>query len=351
MKNLILRIFVLLALLVFTPSVALAQSNIYTPPSKSVSILKEIQFNKAIPLDENYRSEFEICDQDECSDDPNNVKALLKFPDGTIFFEAKLSLDIDGSQIACNNPGNTDQCATSYRWRGISKEPEKFVDSDKFSYIVIPTTNEDSSSNEDFRNKTNVDIGDLGVVVFRDKVVPVFIADGGPSFRLGEGSFKLLKELGEDRCTDRNSEGHCTDYIDSSIGDKVLFFVFPKSEIKDLNPNNALEKVRNEALKRFQKLKSTNQNILEVDQPTDGQVLPVNTSITFSGTAKPEVSSLSVTIGPGGPFKIADIKDIKGTWSFTVTFRNSGNNRPLTFSAFDSSGSSLGDITSTITVK
>jgi hypothetical protein len=335
-------------MLVVLQGAGLAQSGVYKPPSQSANILKEVQFNKTVPVDESYRKEFVLCDQkgNKCEGDPNNVKALLKFPDGTIFFESKLSLDLDGSFKACNDPGSSDQCPTTYEWANLTGN-SRFVDSDKFPFIVIPITN------KDFRNKTGVNIGDLGVVVYRDKVVPVFVADGGPSFRLGEGSSALFRELGEDRCARKDSDGHCTRYRDFSIEDKVLFFIFPKSEIKDLNPNNALEKVRNEALKRFQKLKSTNnnQNILKVDQPTVGQVVPVNTSITFSGTTKPEVSSLSVTIGPGRPFKIADIKDIKGTWSFTVTFRNIGNDRPLTFSAFDSSGSSLGDITSTITVK
>jgi hypothetical protein len=265
MKNLILKIFLLLSILIFAPSLASAQSS-YTPPLQSVSVLTGIKFNKAIPLDESYRDEFEICDQkpNKCSEDPNNVKALLKFPSGTIFFESKLSLDIDGSWIACNDPGLTDQCATSYRWTGLA-EPNSFVDSDQFPYIVIPTTNKDGTNNNDFRNKTGVDIGDLGIVVYQNQIVPVFIADGGPSFRLGEGSLALFKELGADRCTKRNTDGNCLDYLDSSIEDKVLFFVFPKSEIKDLKPDNALAKVKKEALIRLQGLKSNNKPTLPED--------------------------------------------------------------------------------------
>ncbi len=345
MKNRFLWIFslVLTLVLVLFQSVAFAQSSIYTPPTKSVAVLKDIQFNQAVLLDEAYRREFELCDQDECKDDPNNVKALLKFPDGTIFFESKLSLDVDGSFKGCNDPGLSDQCTTSYAWANLDGD-ERFVDSDKFPFIVIPITD------EDFRDKTGVNIGDLGVVVYRDKVVPVFVADGGPSFRLGEGSSALFKELGEDRCSKKDREGHCTNYRNFSIEDKVLFFVFPKSQIKDLNPSNALEKVKNEALKRFQKLKKVSRTVLKINQPTAGQVVPVNTSVTFSGTAEPEVSRLVVKIGPGGPFTIADLKDIKGTWSFTVTFRNVGNDRPLTFTAFDSSDSIVGEVTSNITV-
>jgi hypothetical protein len=86
---------------------ALAQTT-YTPPSQSATALTDIPFNKATPVDEVYRKEFENCDKNnifkgvkmrdfrKCSEDRNNFKALLKFPDGTIFMESKLGLDIDG---------------------------------------------------------------------------------------------------------------------------------------------------------------------------------------------------------------------------------------------------------------
>lgn len=356
MKKLVLHIFVLLVVLTVTPDMALAQSITYTPPSQSATLLKDIQFNQAVPVDEAYRKQFELCDQEntfngeemqgfrKCSGDPNNVKALLKFPDETIFFESKLSLDIDGSWKACNDPGLVDLCPTSYSWKGLVGN-KKFVDSDKFPFIVIPTTS------PEFSNKTRIGIGDLGIVVFKDKVIPVFVADGGPFNKLGEGSPALFREVGEDRCTKRSSDGNCTNFRNTSIVGKVLFFVFPRSKISNLNPDNALGKVKSEALSRFQKLKKASKPVLQINQPASGQIVPVNTSVTFSGKAEPKVSSILVTIGPGGPFKIADLKDIQGTWSFAVTFRNSGDNRPLTFSAFDSSGTNLGDINSTITIK
>ena len=356
MRNIVLRIFALLVLLVFTPSLALAQSSVYTPPTESVAVLKDIQFNQAVPLDEAYRKEFERCDKEnifngeimkgfrKCSGDPNNVKALLKFPDETVFFESKLSLDIDGSWKACNDPGLVDLCPTSYSWKGLVGN-KKFVDSDKFPFVVIPATS------PEFRNKTGIAMGDLGVVVYKDKVVPVFVADGGPFNKLGEGSPALFRELGEDRCTKRNSDGNCTNFRNTSIVGKVLFFIFPRSKITDLSPDNAISKIKSEALSQFQKLKQVSKSVLKINQPTFGQIVSVNQPITFSGISEPEVSRIVVKIGPNGPFTIADLKDVQGSWKFTVTFRNSGSSRPIVFSLFDSSGSSLGDVTSNITVK
>ena len=355
MKNRFLWIFSLVILLVVLQGGALAQF-VYNPPLQSTTVLKEVQFNTTVPVDEAYRKQFELCDKEntfngeimkgfrKCSGDPNNVKALLKFPDDTIFFESKLSLDIDGSWKACNDSGLVDLCPTSFSWKGIVGN-KKFVDSDKFPFIVIPATS------SEFRNKTGVAMGDLGVVVYKDRVIPVFVADGGPFNKLGEGSSALFREIGEDRCNRRNSDGNCTNFRNTSIVGKVLFFVFPKSKISDLSPDNAISKIKTEALNRFQKLKKVSKSVLKLNQPTVGQVVSINEPIKFSGTAEPEVSRILVKIGPNGPFTIADIKDVKGSWEFTVTFRNSGNSRPIVFSSFDSSGSSLGDVTSSITVK
>ena len=356
MKTFFFCTFVLFLFLTASIDAAFAQSTSYVPPSLSANVLRDIQFNQAGPLNEEYRKQFELCDKEntfngepmkdfrKCSGDPNNVKALLKFPDETVFFESKLSLDIDGSWKACNDPGLVDLCPTSYSWKGLVGN-KKFVDSDKFPFIVIPATS------PEFRNKTGIAMGDLGVVVYKDKVVPVFVADGGPFNKLGEGSPALFRELGEDRCTMRNSDGNCTNFRNASIVGKVLFFVFPKSKITDLSPDNAISKIKGEALNRLQKLKQVSKSVLKINQPTFDQIVSVNQPITFSGTSEPEVSRIVVKIGPNGPFTIADLKDVQGNWKFTVTFRNSGNSRPIVFSSFDSSGSSLGDVTSSITVK
>lgn len=237
----------------------------YTPPPASAAALRDVDFAAARPLDEDYRAQFDRCDRENifrgvemkrarrCSSDPNNVRALLKFPNGAIFFESKLGLDIDGSHKACSDPGSADQCPTWFRWPGLTGNA-RFVDSDKFPYVVIPIAGLDGRDDREFRDKTGVDSGDLGVAVFRDKVVPVFVADGGPHNKLGEGSAALFRELGQDRCRRMGPGGHCQRYLDASIEGRVLFFLFPGSKIAGLKPENALESVRREALRRFAQL-------------------------------------------------------------------------------------------------
>ena len=96
--------------------------------------------------------------------------------------------------------------------------------------------------------------GDLGVVIYRDKSVPVFVADTGPTARIGEGSAALMRVLGVDRCLERNTDGHCTKYNNSSIEEKVLFFIFPESKIKGLKRETALKTINEKAMKRFDDL-------------------------------------------------------------------------------------------------
>ena len=237
----------------------------YTPPPASAGVLREVDFAAARPLDEDYRAQFDRCDRGnifrgvrmtgfrKCNTDPNRVRALLKFPNGAVFFESKMGLDIDGSKKACTDPGLADLCATWFRWPGLSGNA-RFVDSDKFPYVVIPIANQRGRSDPEFRDKTGVDQGDLGVVVFRDRVVPVFVADGGPHNKLGEGSAALFRELGQDRCRRVGRGGHCERYRDVSIEGGVLFFLFPGSKIQGLTPENAPGKIRREALRRFAEL-------------------------------------------------------------------------------------------------
>ena len=210
-------------------------------------------------------------------------------------------------------------------------------------------------------------MGDLGIVIYKDKVVPVFVADGGPHNKLGEGSSILHKLIGEDKCkpgmwrndgttrTDKKwtSNTYCTAYKDVSTSGKVLSFVFPgsRTDIAGLTPAQALAKIQAEAPKRFAQLKTNTEPVLQLNQPTPGQSFSVNTPVTFSGTAKPQVETIKATIGPNGPFTIAELSSVESTWTFTQTFRSPGNNRPVTLVPFDSNNKPLPSLTFTITIQ
>lgn len=245
-----------------------AQTN-YMPPILSADFVKGIDFSKGKPVDEDYRQTFVKCDETPvCEEDKNNLNALLKFPDGTILFESKMSLDLDGSWLSCGSAaGDSDQCRTAYMWddeyptneeyraqadKSVFYKNGAYVDADKIPYMVIPLDRQ-------FRQLTGLKVGDLAMVVYRDKAVPVFVADIGPGEKgkIGEGSAALLRAVGVERCANRNADNNCTEFRDYSISRGVMFFVFPGSAINGLKKENAAETVKAEASKRFEKFKSS----------------------------------------------------------------------------------------------
>lgn len=278
-KMLFARLLILIFICNF---VSYSQS--YSPPEKSKSVVDAISFNSAAELNENYRKQFDDCDKRNffngadmrlfkyrnCNDDKNNLEALLKFKNGTIFFESKMSLDVDGSwKSCCETPGETDLCSTAYNFKPyetISCDSYKtgvFVDPDIYPYIVIPTSapkglpNRTEQSGE-FRKRTEVEMGDIGIVIYKDKKVSVFVADGGPHNKIGEGSSALFRELGETWCRKFNKDKRCIKYRNWSIGEEVLFFIFPNSKIDGFNGKSSDERLalmKEVAERKFNELK------------------------------------------------------------------------------------------------
>ncbi len=249
-----------------------ATSQAYQPPGKSTTLVSGINFKKAKELDKQYKSSFDECDKTgrKCFSDPNKLKALLRFDDNAVFFDSKMALDLDGSYVGCNcgnNMGLSDQCSTSYFWKTFPTaydttdkkdrckfyKNQDFVDSDKIPFIVIP---KGFGSHFKINNKAVDFIGDFGIVIYKDKLIPVIVADGGPDFRIGEGSAALFRAVGEERCGIFDGE-QCAKFKNFGIDKNVLFFVFPNSKIgKDkLNKDNALELIKTEATKKFTELK------------------------------------------------------------------------------------------------
>ncbi|MGO4126539.1 glycoside hydrolase family 75 protein [Inquilinus sp. YAF38] len=215
---------------------------------------------QGVPVDEEYRREFERCDRENifrnqpmtgfrrCSGDPNRLTALNRLHDGTISFDAKLGLDIDGGFKALTDPGLTDLRDTSYRYPDGSS-----VYSDTVPYVVIP-------QGGDFSRLTGIQIGDIGVVLDGSKAVPVLVADRGPANKIGEGSIALFEAIGDSRCRtwqDPDRKTRCSDIRDTSLNRNVRYLLFPDSKISGLTPDTVNQRVGEEALRRFEALKTT----------------------------------------------------------------------------------------------
>jgi len=253
------------ATLAATPSAVLAQ----TPAQPAVPA--------GVPLDEAYRAEFTRCDSVDrfgpvqfpirktngkvawygCKTDPSRLTRLERIaPQGdrpaAILWESKLAHDLDGSPKACNTPGLTDQCATTLMLKPSVRQPCPAaiprsshclpVDASRIPYIVMPIAAPRGIDATAFRTKTGLAFGDLGMVLANGKQVPVIIADGGPAYKIGEGSTALLAALSDDG-KPRTRAG------------RVVFIAFPgTSPGRDVDADALAEIIRQRAGDLFAKL-------------------------------------------------------------------------------------------------
>lgn len=235
-----------------------------TAPSAPV-----IDFSRSTPVDEAYRQQFTDCDQRnifqgialtgfaKCTGDPNRLTRLVRFdtvpglPGDAIAFTSKLGVDYDGSFVAAHTPGMTDQKDTSEEFPGADGTPVP-TDSDQVAYIVIPNSGPRSLRGA-FSQKTGVQLGDVGIVLFQDHVVPVIVADGGPFNKVGEGSMALHRALGTELCRSRNTDGVCTKVNPnpSSISSGVTTIIFTNSLPHGATAATVAQLARDKALSLF----------------------------------------------------------------------------------------------------
>jgi|SRR5262245_17753642 len=178
-----------------------------------------------------------------CSSDPNRVKRLVQFPDKTVVFEAKASVDADGSPVSCGpNKSKTDQCQT---WLTFdSGSSRKYVDAEQVPFVVIPL--DVPSSNISFMKTTGIGKGDLAVAIYKDRCAFGVVGDAGPYFRLGELSIAAHAALNNPQCA--GSEQPCQRLIGGGSGrgiaSGVTYIVFPGTRPRPLTAESILEKSR-----------------------------------------------------------------------------------------------------------
>jgi hypothetical protein len=184
------------------------------------------------PISEPFRAMFATCDRTDrfngvqfpirnkaghvrffgCHSDPSRFARFVEVPaTGTarraVIFESKLALDRDGSPVACGSAGGpTDQCGTSLMLDPTPTHPCVIgtrtscvpVNADEIPYVVIPVAAPPGIDAREFRRRTGLDFGDYGVVIANGRTIPVIVADGGPAYKIGEGSTALLQALASD---------------------------------------------------------------------------------------------------------------------------------------------------------
>jgi hypothetical protein len=199
----------------------------FTPPEASAGLCEDVPFDSASYTAIDNKAAFDAFDQTlQGKNDPSQCKALLAFPDGTIFWSSKMAIDADGPAAGVGRLSgsqldpDTGQNDTTLHFC----DTDEGLPSEAVPYIVLPGAT--------FRTNTGLAIGDVALVIFKDKIAAAVCGDIGPSKKIGEGSIRLHEALhppAPDPCSLRQPDGSCKRILNASIEEDVLFFVFPKS--------------------------------------------------------------------------------------------------------------------------
>lgn len=164
-----------------------------------------------------------------------------------------MAIDADGPAAGPGRRSGTEldpddgQDDTSYHFPGTNTG----LSSEAIPYIVLPGGT--------FQKSTGLAIGDLAVVIYKDKISAAICGDVGPTKKIGEGSIRLHEALhppAPDPCSLRQPDGSCKKILNASIEEDVLFFVFPDSAFDDdVNAQNLEAKVKEASYALFNKLR------------------------------------------------------------------------------------------------
>jgi hypothetical protein len=189
----------------------------------------------------------------KCSGDPSRNTAFLKLQGGVIFYDAKMALDADGSQLS-KARGGTNLPETAWHY---PTPPGDSVDAEHVPYIVL---------SEEFvalkyvtlRQGITIQTGDIAAVVYNGKTQYALVADTGPACKIGEGSMKLHDELGNKACAVFGPNGICKKASNNGIPKDVMSFIFPHSAgpiSKGLTAANVNQRLNDQGPKLMQQLK------------------------------------------------------------------------------------------------
>lgn len=206
----------------------------FVPPAASQRQVAGVPFDRANDFAPAAKRKFDLADQRPGNKDPSKCKALLKFPDnaagpGAVFWSSKMAIDADGPAAGPGHRKGTEldpdngRNGTTFTFSKDDGLPAEAV-----PYIVLPQRAVGSKQPFD----PAVAIGDVAIVVFKDKITPAICGDLGPPTKIGEASIHVheaLQPACPDPCSRRDANGFCLRARNSSVEEDVLYFVFPNS--------------------------------------------------------------------------------------------------------------------------
>jgi hypothetical protein len=202
-------------------------------------------------------------DQRPGNRDPSKCKALLKFPDdganpGAVFWSSKMAIDTDGPSAGPGRlNGKALDPASGQNDTSLHFASGKGLPSEVVPCIVLPQLQPHSNQTFD----PAVAIGDMAIVIFKDKTAAAVCGDLGPFNKIGEASIRVHETLQQqgcpDPCSKRDAKGFCQRARNASVEQDVLYFVFPNSAFaeNELNLETINTKVKERAFALYNRLR------------------------------------------------------------------------------------------------
>jgi Fungal chitosanase of glycosyl hydrolase group 75 len=231
----------------------------FRPPPASRRQLAGVPFDTAVSFAAEAKTRFDQFDSRPNNRDPSKCKALLAFPGRgakirAVFWSAKMAIDADGPaagprQRKGKDLDPTGQNVTTFRFSNGKSLPAEAV-----PYIVLP---QNEAENGPFNS--NIAIGDVAVVIFKDMITAAICGDLGPVKKIGEASIRVHEAL-QPACPDpcsRDRSGFCSKVRNSSVEEDVLYFVFPNSafDVNELTLDNSTTKIKERAFTLYNQLR------------------------------------------------------------------------------------------------
>lgn len=235
----------------------------FRPPAASKRQLDGVPFDLAVDFAPAARKKFADKDRQPGNRDPSKCKALLRFPqDGArpdaVFWSSKMAIDTDGPSAGPGRlTGKALDPASGQNDTSLHFANSKGMPSEIVPYIVLPQLEPHSKRTFD----PAVAIGDLAIVIFKDKTAAAVCGDLGPFNKIGEASIRVHETLQQqgcpDPCSKRDAKGFCRRARNSSVEQDVLYFVFPNSAFaqSELSLETINTRIKERAFALYNKLR------------------------------------------------------------------------------------------------
>jgi len=211
----------------------------YSPPVKSRGLLTGVPFDRATRAGQKYTDRFKRWDvTPKGRVDPSLCPGIYNFDGGVVFFEAKMAIDADGSptQSVLDSSGGANK-HTSYEFPGSIG-----INAEVVPYYVVPTFDDPArarpnvpfeGSGDRFVVDFGMKHGNLGVVIFEDRITGAIFADEGPAMKLGEASIRVHEIIRKPPAPWKGDPANKV-LKDASEEKGVLYFIFTDTEF-DIN--------------------------------------------------------------------------------------------------------------------